>query len=110
MTDLLGPDMRARAAAIRARRDPSVVGPQHNRAPRPALSPGEVSTSEARVLALVADGHSNREAALQLQLSEETVKSHVKHALARNRACNRTHLAVMFATGRISVVDVKRRA
>lgn len=111
--DLLSPELRARAAAIRDHRADVNRGPQysvlHRGVHRPALRAGDVSSAEARALELVADGLSNLEAATRLHLSEETVKSHLRHASARNGARNRTHLAVMFATGRLRVVDTRHR-
>jgi DNA-binding NarL/FixJ family response regulator len=46
---------------------------------------------EIEVLQLVADGLVNREIGERLYLSEETVKSHVRHLLAKLQARSRAH-------------------
>ena len=46
---------------------------------------------EIEVLQLVADGLVNREIGERLFLSEETVKSHVRHLLAKLHARSRAH-------------------
>jgi DNA-binding NarL/FixJ family response regulator len=54
------------------------------------------------VLQLVADGLVNREIGERLFLSEETVKSHVRHLLAKLQARSRAHaVAVGFRRGLI---------
>jgi DNA-binding NarL/FixJ family response regulator len=52
---------------------------------------GEPSAREIEVLQLVADGLVNREIGDRLYLSEETVKSHVRHLLAKLEARSRAH-------------------
>jgi DNA-binding NarL/FixJ family response regulator len=49
-----------------------------------------LSPREREILQLLADGHSNASAAKELWISEETVKSHVKHVLAKLAADTRT--------------------
>ena len=57
---------------------------------------------ETEVLQLVADGLANREIGERLFLSEETVKSHVRHLLAMLHARSRAHaVAVGFRRGLI---------
>ena len=57
---------------------------------------------ELEVLQLVADGLVNREIGTSLFLSEETVKSHVRHLLAKLQARSRAHaVAVGFRRGLI---------
>jgi len=57
---------------------------------------------ENEVLQLVADGLANREIGERLFLSEETVKSHVRHLLAKLHARSRAHaVAVGFRRGLI---------
>ena len=51
----------------------------------------EVAAREIEVLKLVADGLVNREIGQRLFLSEETVKSHVRHLLAKLQARSRAH-------------------
>ena len=51
----------------------------------------EPTTRELEVLQLVSDGLANREIGQRLFLSEETVKSHVRHLLAKLQARSRAH-------------------
>jgi DNA-binding NarL/FixJ family response regulator len=69
------------------------------RAAPPAVPPAELSEltpREVEVLTMVAKGLSNREIATDLVLSEATVKTHVKHILAKLNARDRVQ-AVVFA-------------
>ncbi|MFN8223105.1 MAG: LuxR C-terminal-related transcriptional regulator [Gaiellales bacterium] len=62
----------------------------------------EPTAREVEVLQLVADGLVNREIGQRLFLSEETVKSHVRHLLAKLQARSRAHaVAVGFRRGLI---------
>jgi DNA-binding NarL/FixJ family response regulator len=54
---------------------------------------------EVEVLQCVARGAANKEVAFRLQISEETVKMHMKHILEKLAATDRTH-AVTIALGR----------
>jgi DNA-binding NarL/FixJ family response regulator len=55
---------------------------------------------EVEVLQLISDGLVNREIGQRLFLSEETVKSHVRHILAKLQARSRAHaVAVGFRRG-----------
>ena len=51
----------------------------------------DLSKREIEVLRLVALGNSNKRVALQLHISEDTVKSHVKAIMAKLGANDRTH-------------------
>ena len=63
----------------------------------------EPTMREIEVLQLVSDGLVNREIGQRLFLSEETVKSHVRHLLAKLQARSRAHaVAVGFRRGIIS--------
>jgi DNA-binding NarL/FixJ family response regulator len=57
----------------------------------PKGSRGRLTKRQREILQLLADGGSTTVAARQLDLSEETVKTHTKNALARLGARNRTH-------------------
>jgi DNA-binding NarL/FixJ family response regulator len=57
----------------------------------PKGSRGKLTRRQRQILQLLADGESTAVAARELDLSEETVKTHVKTALARLGAKNRTH-------------------
>ena len=63
----------------------------------------EPTMREVEVLQLISDGLVNREIGERLFLSEETVKSHVRHLLAKLHARSRAHaVAVGFRRGLIS--------
>jgi DNA-binding NarL/FixJ family response regulator len=57
----------------------------------PKGSRGKLTKRQREILQLLADGESTTVAARELDLSEETVKTHIKTALARLGARNRTH-------------------
>lgn len=57
----------------------------------PKGSRGKVTGRQREILQMLADGGSTTQAARELGLSEETVKTHTKHILARLNARNRTH-------------------
>jgi DNA-binding NarL/FixJ family response regulator len=54
-----------------------------------------LSPSETRVLALIAEGLSNKEIAARLSMSEEAVKGQIKNILSKLDARDRTHAAVI---------------
>jgi DNA-binding NarL/FixJ family response regulator len=63
----------------------------------------EPTMREIEVLQLISDGLVNREIGNRLFLSEETVKSHVRHLLAKLQARSRAHaVAVGFRRGLIA--------
>ena len=63
----------------------------------------EPTAREIEVLQLISDGLVNREIGHRLFLSEETVKSHVRHLLAKLQARSRAHaVAVGFRRGLIA--------
>ena len=62
-----------------------------------------LTAREREILQLLADGMSNVEVAGKLFISQETVKSHVRHILAKLEADTRTH-AVAIAL-RESIID-----
>lgn len=57
----------------------------------PKGSRGKLTRRQRQILQLLANGESTTVAARELDLSEETVKTHTKHTLARLGAKNRTH-------------------
>ena len=60
----------------------------------------EPTAREIQVLQLISEGLVNREIGKMLFLSEETVKSHVRHLLAKLQARSRAHaVAVGFRRG-----------
>ena len=65
-----------------------------DRALMPAFLPARdeiLTTREREILQLLADGMSNADVADRLVISQETVKSHVRHILAKLEADTRTH-------------------
>ena len=54
-------------------------------------SPRRITPRELEVLALIADGHSTREIARALWITEETVRTHVRRMLDRLGARTRAH-------------------
>ncbi len=76
--------LRAAQAALAQERfvDPDVP---------PRGSRGRLTRRQREILQLLANGESTTVAARELDLSEETIKTHTKHALARLGARNRTH-------------------
>jgi DNA-binding NarL/FixJ family response regulator len=63
----------------------------------------EPTMREIEVLQLISDGLVNREIGQRLFLSEETVKSHVRHLLAKLQARSRAHaVAIGFRRDLIS--------
>lgn len=72
----------AAAAAQESYVDPAVP---------PKGSRGKLTRRQREILQLLANGESTTVAARELDLSEETVKTHIKTALARLGAKNRTH-------------------
>jgi DNA-binding NarL/FixJ family response regulator len=86
------------AAARRSQGNGSVIP----LTPPPAGAGQSPTPREIEVLQLVADGLANREIGQRLFLSEETVKSHVRHLLAKLQARSRAHaVAAGFRRGLI---------
>jgi two-component system response regulator DevR len=65
---------------------------------RPALD--TLSAQEGRVLALVSQGRTNKEAAVELGLSEKTVKNYLSAAFSKLHVTRRAEAAAIFARGR----------
>lgn len=65
-----------------------------------SLTREALTSREGDVLALVADGYSNKTIARQLGISEGTVKTHIKAILSKLDATSRTHaLSIAIARG-----------
>ncbi|WP_434316831.1 helix-turn-helix transcriptional regulator [Leifsonia sp. P73] len=82
----------ARELIIRARLNVPVVLPQ----PRPEVA-APLTRRERQILALVAEGLTNREIAGRLYISPKTVSVHVSAILAKLGAANRTEAAAYYA-------------
>jgi DNA-binding NarL/FixJ family response regulator len=80
----------ARFESVAARRDAVIaeVIPLQPQLPELGQEP---TAREIEVLQLISDGLVNREIGVKLFLSEETVKSHVRHLLAKLQARSRAH-------------------
>ena len=85
------------ADARHAGSPPPFPGTERLTAPAPLQEP--LSDKEERVLALLADGLSNKQIAERVFLAEGTVKNYVSRIMDKLHARNRTELAVM-AQGR----------
>jgi two-component system, NarL family, response regulator len=88
-----------RLAALAASAQESFVDP----AVPPKGSRGKLTRRQREILQLLADGESTTVAARELDLSEETVKTHMRNALARLGARNRSH-AVAIALRKALIV------
>jgi len=77
--------------------DPTVAARLvHALSERPAAPAfDDLTTRERDVLALIAQGRSNKRIALELGISEKTVKTHVGHVLAKLDVTDRTQAAVL---------------
>ena len=95
-------DHSRRFEAAAQRRTPSGAGEVIPfTAPLKELQP-QPTAREIEVLQLISEGLVNREIGHRLFLSEETVKSHVRHLLAKLQARTRAHaVAVGFRRGLI---------
>ena len=76
--------------AVAARLVAAVADGTAGRQADPGLTP-----RERDVLALICRGHANKRIALELGLSEKTVKAHVGHLLAKLRVSDRTQAALL---------------
>ena len=96
-------DHSRRFQAVAARRSNSAGGEVIPLQPPMKELEQEPTARETEVLQLVSDGLVNREIGHRLFLSEETVKSHVRHLLAKLQARSRAHaVAIGFRRGLIS--------
>ena len=85
----------SRTAAARELVQATQAALAHERFVDPAVPPrgsrGKLTGRQRQIMQLLADGESTTFAARELGLSEETVKTHTKNAVARLGARNRTH-------------------
>jgi NarL family two-component system response regulator LiaR len=85
----------SRTAAAEALLEAVRAALAHERFVDPAVPPkgsrGKLTRRQRQILQLLANGESTTVAARELDLSEETVKTHTKNAVARLSARNRTH-------------------
>lgn len=76
---------------------PGAAGLVAGRPGRDVRGMGALTSREREVLALLADGQSNREIARTLRVSEKTVKTHVSAVLAKLGVADRTQAALLAA-------------
>jgi DNA-binding NarL/FixJ family response regulator len=76
---------------------PGAAGLVTGRPGRDVRGVGALTNREREVFALLADGHSNREIARGLHVSEKTVKTHVSAVLAKLGVADRTQAALLAA-------------
>ncbi len=75
---------------------PEAAGSLLRSGPAPAVRGiGALTGREREVLAQIAEGHSNREIARLLRVSEKTVKTHVSSVLAKLGVADRTQAALL---------------
>ena len=60
-----------------------------------AAEPERLTRREREVLELIVGGRSNKRIALELDISEKTVKTHVGHVLAKLGVTDRTQAALL---------------
>ena len=82
---------------IDARLTELLVGALNTRQSDPELKLAELTSREREVAALLAEGQSNKQIALELEISQETVKVHVKHVLNKLKLCSRVKVALYMA-------------
>jgi DNA-binding NarL/FixJ family response regulator len=101
-------DPDALAGAIRAVHaghvllQPELAGALLTEGPAPEGRAASLTEREREVLALIADGRSNREIARALHLSEKTVKTHVSNILMKLDLSDRTQAALYAVRNNLS--------
>jgi DNA-binding NarL/FixJ family response regulator len=69
----------------------------------------ELSERERQIATLLVEGFTNKEIAVQLFLSTETIKSHVARILRKLGARNRVQAAVLLTRNRVPPATAPRR-
>jgi two-component system, NarL family, response regulator DevR len=83
--------------------DPSITGRVMSRLPSAASPAAQnkldvLSTQERRVVALVAEGKTNKEIGRDMGLSDKTVKNYLSNAMEKLKLTRRSHAAAFFIT------------
>jgi DNA-binding NarL/FixJ family response regulator len=85
---IIDPSVAARLVHVLSDRDRPNPGAENSHL-------GQLTGRERDVLALIAQGRSNKRIALELGISEKTVKTHVGHVLAKLGVTDRTQAALL---------------
>jgi DNA-binding NarL/FixJ family response regulator len=83
------------AAAGEVHLDAAVARQLTRRMAAPQVGLGSLTAREREILTLVAQGHSNREIAARLVISERTARTHVSNVLAKLQLASRTQAALL---------------
>jgi DNA-binding NarL/FixJ family response regulator len=83
------------AAAGEVHLDAAVARQLTRRMAGPQVGLGALTAREREILALVAQGHSNREVADRLGISERTARTHVSNVLTKLQLTSRTQAALL---------------
>jgi DNA-binding NarL/FixJ family response regulator len=83
------------AAAGEVHLDPAVARQLTRRLAAPRIGLTSLTTREREILTLVAQGHSNREIADRLVISERTARTHVSNVLTKLQLSSRTQAALL---------------
>jgi len=92
-----GPSIRqwAVAATRQRRRSPPLSAAPEGKGKKKSLLEHDLTEREITVLRLVADGKTNKEIANVLDLSEKTVKNHVRNIFHKLHVYDRTQAAIL---------------
>ncbi len=102
--ETITPEIRARVDAVKAARDGDPVVfearlSMSEAARRRATT--DLSEREIEIIAAVAEGLRNKQIGVRLFLSEETIKSHIRHIIVKLDARNRAHVVALAYQRRI---------
>jgi DNA-binding NarL/FixJ family response regulator len=90
----VGTAIRA-AAAGGVHLDSAVARQLTRRMAAPGIGLSALTAREREILVLVAQGHSNREIAAELVISERTARTHVSNVLSKLQLASRTQAALL---------------
>ena len=82
-------------ASLQMTETPNALPEPTSRTATPMLTVNDLTPRELAVLAILGQGKSNKHVARELNLSEATVKVHVRHIMRKLGAVNRTQVALL---------------